>query len=70
MTNKEAICAIVNNWNELSFPEFKRFLRVLYLISVYRGKNEPVVKLWCKETGRICKALSKKIFSNFAFFTI
>uniref|UniRef100_A0A915DZE4 PiggyBac transposable element-derived protein domain-containing protein n=1 Tax=Ditylenchus dipsaci TaxID=166011 RepID=A0A915DZE4_9BILA len=54
MTNKEGSRVLANVWKSLTIEEFRRFLGVLFLIGVYRGKNEPVPMLWNMNIGREC----------------
>uniref|UniRef100_A0A915ENP4 PiggyBac transposable element-derived protein domain-containing protein n=1 Tax=Ditylenchus dipsaci TaxID=166011 RepID=A0A915ENP4_9BILA len=54
MTNKEGSRVLANVWKSITIEEFRRFLGVLFLIGVYRGKNEPVPMLWNMNIGREC----------------
>lgn len=48
------------------FHHFSKFLGILYLICVYRGKNEPVAHLWRKDDRRkdIYNAMSRECFKK------
>uniref|UniRef100_A0A915EMN0 PiggyBac transposable element-derived protein domain-containing protein n=1 Tax=Ditylenchus dipsaci TaxID=166011 RepID=A0A915EMN0_9BILA len=54
MTNKEGSRVLANVWKSITIEEFRRFLGVLFLIGVYRGKNEPVPMLWNMNIGWEC----------------
>lgn len=62
MTNKEGCRILGTNWNNVTVVEFRRFVGVLYLIGVYRGKNEPVSDFTGKSFSFLTYNKYKKFF--------
>ena len=78
MSNKEGR-RIYLQWKEIDIHEFRKFigqffctgskkifLGILYLIGVFKGKNEPVANLWRKDIGRIIitKSMARNRFQQ------